>query len=301
MPRGGVEHRAEQMALLAGLVHERGTNPRYEELLGTLEGSALVRDAESPEAVNVRELRRAFDRERKKPRRLVEESARVTARASQAWADARERDDFQSFAPWLDRVFALAREEADAVGFIGERYQALLDDYEPGMTVAQLEALFDAPRKGAGAARAGGAGRAAAAGLGRARARVSPRTPAGARTAGRGGAWLRPRGRPPRRGAAPVLHGHRPRGHPDGAALPRARLRPRILRPAARNRACAVRPGARSRALRNAHGGSGIARSSRVAIAPVGESRRTQPGILAARLSADPGRLSRAAARRLDG
>jgi len=143
MPRGGVEHRAEQMALLAGLVHERGTNPRYEELLGALEGSALVRDAESPEAVNVRELRRAFDRERKKPRRLVEESARVTARASQAWAEARERDDFPSFAPWLDRVFALAREEADAVGFIGERYQAFLDDYEPGMTLARLEALFE--------------------------------------------------------------------------------------------------------------------------------------------------------------
>jgi carboxypeptidase Taq len=142
MPRGGVEHRAEQMALLAGLVHDRGTDPRYEELLGTVEGSALVRDPESPEAVNVRELRRNFDRERRKPKRLIEESARVTTRASKAWAEARERDDFTSFAPWLDRVFALAREEADAVGFAGERYQAFLDDYEPGLELAQLEALF---------------------------------------------------------------------------------------------------------------------------------------------------------------
>jgi carboxypeptidase Taq len=143
MPRGGVEHRAEQMALLAGLVHDRGTDPRYEELLDAVEGSPLVRDAEWPEAVNVRELRRAFDRERKKPRRLVEESARVQARASQAWADARERDDFQTFAPWLERVFALAREEADAVGYTGERYQAFLDEYEPGMTLGRLKALFD--------------------------------------------------------------------------------------------------------------------------------------------------------------
>ncbi|HUL04164.1 MAG TPA: carboxypeptidase M32 [Gemmatimonadales bacterium] len=142
MPRGGVEHRAEQMALLAGLVHDRSTDPRYEELLGAVEASPLMRDPESPQAVNVRELRRSFDRERKKPRRLVEESARVTARASQAWALARERDDIKAFAPWLDRVFALAREEADAVGHVGERYQAFLDDYEPGMTLERLQALF---------------------------------------------------------------------------------------------------------------------------------------------------------------
>lgn len=142
MPRGGVEHRAEQMALLAGLVHDRGTDPRYDELLGTAEASALVSDRESPQAVNVRELRRSFDRERRMPRRLVEESARVTALASQAWAEARQRDDFKTFAPWLEQIFALAREEADAVGYVGERYQALLDHHEPGMTIDRLSALF---------------------------------------------------------------------------------------------------------------------------------------------------------------
>ena len=114
MPRSGVEHRSEQRAFLAGLVHDRGTDPRYDELLGTVEGSSLVSDPESPQAVNVRELRRDYDRERRMPRRLVEELARVHALASQAWAEARKNDDFKSFAPWLDRVFALAREEADA-------------------------------------------------------------------------------------------------------------------------------------------------------------------------------------------
>ena len=142
MPRGGVEHRAEQMALLAGLVHDRGSNPRYDELLSIVEGSPLVRDPASPQAVNVRELRRAFDRERRIPRRLVEESARVKALASQAWAEARKADDYVTFAPWLDRLFSLAREEADAVGWVGTRYDALLDVYEPGMTTDRLTALF---------------------------------------------------------------------------------------------------------------------------------------------------------------
>jgi len=142
MPRGGGEHRADQMALVAGLVHDRGTDPRYDELLSTVEASSLMSDAESAEAVNVRELRRDYERERRIPRRLVEESARVTALASQAWAEARRRDDFKSFAPWLDQVFALAREEADAVGYAGTRYDALLDDYEPGLTTDRLSTLF---------------------------------------------------------------------------------------------------------------------------------------------------------------
>jgi carboxypeptidase Taq len=142
MPRGGVDHRAEQMALLAGLVHDRATNPHYDDLLNVVAASSLVSDPDGPQAVNVRELRRGYDRERRLPRRLVEESARVTARASQAWSQARKRDDFKSFAPWLDRIFALAREEADAVGHNGTRYDALLEDYEPGMTTVRLSALF---------------------------------------------------------------------------------------------------------------------------------------------------------------
>ncbi|MDQ2768441.1 MAG: carboxypeptidase M32, partial [Gemmatimonadota bacterium] len=112
MPPGGVENRAEQMALLAGILHDRGTDPRYDELLGAVEASSLISDPESPPAVNVRELRRGYDRERRIPRRLVEESARVTALASQVWSEARKQDDFKTFAPWLDRIFGLAREEA---------------------------------------------------------------------------------------------------------------------------------------------------------------------------------------------
>lgn len=142
MPRDGVKHRGEQMALIAGLVHDRATDPRYDELLKTVEASGLVSDSESVEAVNARELRRDFDRETKLPRRLVEEMARVSALSSQAWSEARDRDDFAAFAPWLEKTFALAREKADAVGYEGVRYDALLDDYEPGMTTAQLSTLF---------------------------------------------------------------------------------------------------------------------------------------------------------------
>ena len=142
MPRAGVQHRGEQMALLAGIVHDRATDPRIAELLGDVEGSPLNDDPESAEAVNVREIRRDFDRATKLPRRLVEELARVSALSSQAWSEARDNNDFKSFEPWLDQTFSLAREKADAFGHQGVRYDALLEDYEPGMTTAQLSALF---------------------------------------------------------------------------------------------------------------------------------------------------------------
>ena len=91
MPRAGVKHRGDQMALLAGLVHERATDPRFGELLSRAEASLSAADPESPEAVNLRHLRRDFDRETRLPRQLVEEMARVSASASQAWAEVSAR------------------------------------------------------------------------------------------------------------------------------------------------------------------------------------------------------------------
>src|SRR5689334_14105449 len=70
MPPGGAEHRGEQMALLAGLHHEKATDPRVGELLGEVEGSELIADPEAPEAANVREWRRHYDRDTKLPRAL---------------------------------------------------------------------------------------------------------------------------------------------------------------------------------------------------------------------------------------
>src|SRR3954452_17425444 len=96
MPPSGVAHRAEQRALLAGLVHDRASDPRYEEWLTTVDGSALLSDPQSATAVNVREMKRSFGRERRLPRRLVEEWARVTALAQQTWAESRRRDDYAS-------------------------------------------------------------------------------------------------------------------------------------------------------------------------------------------------------------
>jgi carboxypeptidase Taq len=142
MPREGSAHRAEQMALLARLTHEMLTAPRVGELLAEVEGSPLVKDRESPPAVNVREVRRSYDRAVKLPKELVEELARTTTRAQQVWQEARAASDFAAFRPWLEKIVHLKRQEAQAVGYKESPYDALLDEYEPGATASEVTKVF---------------------------------------------------------------------------------------------------------------------------------------------------------------
>jgi carboxypeptidase Taq len=142
MPPKGSDFRGRQLALLAGLRHERATSPRLGELLTTLEGSALVADADSGPAAVVRELRRRYNRSVKLPRTLVEELARTTSAAHPEWAAARKADNFARFLPWLEKILVLKREQAQALAGGGPLYDALLDEYEPGARSADLAALF---------------------------------------------------------------------------------------------------------------------------------------------------------------
>ncbi len=142
MPAKGSAHRAEQMALLARLVHERLTAPALGELLAGVVDSSAVAAPESVEAVNVREIRRVHDRAVKIPAALVEELARVVTRAQNVWQEARHKNDFPAFAPWLEKIVRLKREEAQAVGYQESPYDALLDEYEPGATARAITAVF---------------------------------------------------------------------------------------------------------------------------------------------------------------
>jgi carboxypeptidase Taq len=144
LPHNGSAFRGDQMALLARLTHEMTTDPKVGECLGAVEGSALARNPESPEAINVREIRRTYDRAVKLPKDLVEELARVTTRAQQVWQEARGRNDFPAFRPLLETIVALKRREAEAVGYKEHPYDALLDEYEPGATAKQVRAVFSA-------------------------------------------------------------------------------------------------------------------------------------------------------------
>ena len=149
MPKGAARLRSEQLALLTGLAHEQYVAPELGELLAQIEGTALLSDPLSVPAVNVREIRRLYERRQRLPQRLVQELARVTSLAQAVWAEARAASDFSLFRPHLEEILTLVREEAQALAADGgPLYDALLDEFEPGQTSANLTALFTALRDG---------------------------------------------------------------------------------------------------------------------------------------------------------
>lgn len=145
LPRQGSAHRAEQLALVARLVHERLTAPRLGELLAEVENSSLV--AEEDVAANVREIRRTYDRATKLPPSLVEELARTTTQAQQVWQEARAANDFAAFRPWLEKIVSLKQQEAAALGYEESPYDPLLEEYEPGARASALIPLFQELRR----------------------------------------------------------------------------------------------------------------------------------------------------------
>ncbi|MEM6694174.1 MAG: carboxypeptidase M32 [Pseudomonadota bacterium] len=142
MPRGAAEQRGEEVAAMASVLHNRRQDPRVGEWLA----NAADAQGDPVGAANIREIRRAYERAGKVPEKLATELARVTSVAQGIWADARAAEDFAAFAPTLSQVVALKREEAQALAGDGPLYDALLNDYEAGMTGAEVEALFAALR-----------------------------------------------------------------------------------------------------------------------------------------------------------
>ncbi|PWE33065.1 carboxypeptidase M32 [Maritimibacter sp. 55A14] len=138
MPRGGAAQRAEAMGAIESVLHARRTDPRMADWLAAIDDAAL----DATGRAKMRHIRRDHARAVKVPAALAAEIARVTSRAQGVWAEARAAEDFAAFAPVLAEVVALRREEAAALAETGTPYDALLDDYEPGATGAELEALF---------------------------------------------------------------------------------------------------------------------------------------------------------------
>ena len=142
IPPKGHAHRAAQLSLLARLLHERETDPRVGEHLDRVAGSALAADPEGTEAVNLREWRRHYERATRIPPDLAVALAQAAAEGQTAWEEARPKNDWGSFRPFLERLVSLSRQQAEAYGYAAEPYDALLDGYEVGETAAGLEVLF---------------------------------------------------------------------------------------------------------------------------------------------------------------
>jgi carboxypeptidase Taq len=139
-PPAGREARGQHLATLASLVHERETDGAYGEAVDALAADGAELD--EAQRASVRWVKRDRDRSVRVPPELVSALARQGSLGNAAWERARAAADFSIFRPELEKMIALKIELADCLADGGDRYDALLDDYEPGMTTAQLDPLL---------------------------------------------------------------------------------------------------------------------------------------------------------------
>jgi carboxypeptidase Taq len=139
MPPQGAPARGLQLATLEKLTHARLTAPEMEEWLGALADgdglSEIDRDI-------VRLARRDWDRARRIPPDLAAELERAGSEGQQVWQAARAANDFAAFAPALERNVVLAREHAACFEGGEHPYDALLADYDHGLTAAHIKGVF---------------------------------------------------------------------------------------------------------------------------------------------------------------
>jgi carboxypeptidase Taq len=140
MPPGGAVARAEQLSTLSKVAHELFIADEIGVLLSDLAGAAYLYD--SDEASLIRVVRRDYDKARKLPTSLVAELSRTFSLGQQIWTQARANQDFAHFHDILAKIVDLNNQVAEAYGYEDCLYDALLDQFEPGMKTAEVNRVF---------------------------------------------------------------------------------------------------------------------------------------------------------------
>ena len=139
MPPKAALLRAEQLAYLSSIRHEKMTDEKIGTLLERLEKD---NNLDEIQIGNIRLIRNSYEKATKLPNDFVIELAKHRSMSMITWTEAREKDDFSIFRDDLKKMISLVRREADYLGYDEVRYDALLDNYESGLTVSKLDPLF---------------------------------------------------------------------------------------------------------------------------------------------------------------
>jgi carboxypeptidase Taq len=146
MPPLGTEARADALATIGRIAHDAFVSDEVGGLLESLREFEESQPYDSDEASLIRVTRRDWEKSRRVPTELRVEMTRAAARGHHAWVEARSSSDFASFLPYLRENIELRRRYAECFEPADSPYTALLDDYEPGMTTAEVKDVFDVLR-----------------------------------------------------------------------------------------------------------------------------------------------------------
>ncbi len=142
MPPGGHPTRAETMATLGRITHERFVDDEIGRLLERLRPLEESLDYDSDDASLIRVTRRDWEKQRRIPTELRTEQIRAAALGNQVWIEARATNDFAKFLPALERNLELKRRYVECFEWDDSPYTPLLDDFEPFMTTTEVAGVF---------------------------------------------------------------------------------------------------------------------------------------------------------------
>ena len=144
MPRGSADVRGEQLAALETEYHALLTAPRVTRLLDRAQANSQV--LSDWQIANLREMRRQRDHAIATPVSLISRLTKAASRAEARWLEARQQGKFELFAPHLEEVVNLVRDKAALLGQALNLapYDALVDEFSPGVTTADIDAMFKA-------------------------------------------------------------------------------------------------------------------------------------------------------------
>ena len=144
MPPKGASFRAQQLASLAGIAHELTVKEEFGELLEKLNSDTSLTDEQ---AKNVKESYKDYRKKKKYSTDFIELMSMTISESFQAWQIAKNNNDFDSFAPFLEKIVALKRRECSILGYKAHPYDALLNEFEPGATTKDISDLFEEVKK----------------------------------------------------------------------------------------------------------------------------------------------------------
>ncbi|HEY2935480.1 MAG TPA: carboxypeptidase M32, partial [Gaiellaceae bacterium] len=143
MPPAGAEARAETLATIGRIAHEKFVDVELGRLLDELRTYEEGLDPETFEASLIRVARHDYEKATRVPPELTADMRRAGAMGLKAWQKARAEKDFSQLRPALDRNLELKYRYVECFPPGDETYDTLLDDYEQGMKTAEVRAVFD--------------------------------------------------------------------------------------------------------------------------------------------------------------
>ena len=139
MPKGSVSQRADCLAAIESEIHKRRSNLKIEDLLSKID----IEKLNNEEKANYHHIKRSYERSSKIPNDLATEITRICSLSQMSWVEARKNNNPDEFINYFKEVVNLKRREAEILSNSDNVYDALIDDFEPGMTSKKLDEIFN--------------------------------------------------------------------------------------------------------------------------------------------------------------